>query len=268
LADGRQFVSGFSAHLNDVAVAAGKVAITGASTLPALSFAVVEHLRQGFEGVTSIDVVIAPGQLAPRGAATFAGVFSYLGRDFKVLNDGRWRRTWGWMDLQGVKLDVGRRLCAACDVPDLELFPTRFPQVKSVRFHAALEFRVQHLALFLLAALRRMGIPLAITRWGEHFNRLAGLFDGFAGKQGGMSVSVKGIRDGKTILRQWQLVAPALNGPEVPCMAAILLARRLARGERIPSGAYPCMGFLPLSQFEPLFAQWQISTRTEELEMA
>lgn len=51
-------------------------------------------------------------------------------------------------------------------------------------------------------------------------------------------------------------------------MAAILLARRLARGESIPPGAYPCMGFLPLSQFDPLFAQWHITTRIVEFETA
>jgi saccharopine dehydrogenase-like NADP-dependent oxidoreductase len=43
LADGRQFIVEFSAQITDHAVRAGRVAISGASTLPALSSAVVEE---------------------------------------------------------------------------------------------------------------------------------------------------------------------------------------------------------------------------------
>jgi hypothetical protein len=81
-----------------------------------------------------------------------------------------------------------------------------------------------------------------------------------------MRVSVVGDRrDGSgRVRRTWQLTAPAMDGPEIPCMAAILLARRLARGEVFQSWAFPCMGFLTLSEFAPEFACWKISTRTEE----
>jgi hypothetical protein len=44
-------------------------------------------------------------------------------------------------------------------------------------------------------------------------------------------------------------------------MAAILLARRFARGERFTSGAFPCMGFLTLPEFSPLLARYEISSR-------
>lgn len=66
LADGRQFVAGFSRQIDAIATRAGRMAITGASTLPALSSAVVEALAQGLAQLTSIAVVIAPGQRAPR----------------------------------------------------------------------------------------------------------------------------------------------------------------------------------------------------------
>jgi hypothetical protein len=59
------------------------------------------------------------------------------------------------MELEELRLDVGGRLAAACDVPDLELFPTRYPGIETVHFSAALEFGVQHLTLWGLAAVRR-----------------------------------------------------------------------------------------------------------------
>jgi hypothetical protein len=267
LADGRQFIAKFAAAVNAQAVSAGRVAISGASTLPALSSAVVEEFREGISSLESIDVIIAPGQRAPRGKATLEAVFSYLGCPFLVWRKGQWKRTWGWMELQETRLDVGGRLAAACDVPDLELFPTRYAGVQTVRFSAALEFEVQHLTLWSLAALRRIGLPFPVTRWAVSLNRFAGLFDAGAGEKGGMRVSVVGNRSdgGGCMRRTWQLTAPATDGPEIPCMAAILLARRLARGEVFQSGAYPCMGFLALSEFVPEFARWKITTRTEEV---
>jgi len=267
LADGRQFIAEFAASVNAQAASVGRVAISGASTLPALSSAVVDELRVGMSSLESIEVTIAPGQRAPRGKATLEAVFSYLGRPFLVWRKGRWRREWGWMDLQNTRLDIGARLAAACDVPDLELFPARYTGVQTVRFSAALEFGVQHLTLWGLAALRRIGLPFPVARWAVSLNQLAGMFDTAAGEKGGMRVSVVGDRrdGGGRVRRTWQLTAPAMDGPEIPCMAAIVLARRLARGEIFQSGAFPCMGFLTLAEFTPEFARWKITTRMEEV---
>jgi hypothetical protein len=150
-------------------------------------------------------------------------------------------------------------------VPDLELFPPLFNGIQSVRFHAALEFRVQHLVLWCLAALRRIGLPFSVERWAVGLNRLAGAFDVAAGAYGGMEVTICGKRsDGVRVQRTWQLVAPAQDGPEVPCMAAVLLARRLAAGEVFKSGAYPCVGFVSLAQFSTEFAKWRMIGRVRE----
>lgn len=256
-----------AANSHGAMVRAGRIAISGASTLPALSSAVVEELRVGLSSLESIEVIIAPGQRAPRGKATLEAVFSYLGRPFLIWRKGQWRRAWGWMELQKTRLDVDRRLAAACDVPDLELFPERYAGVQTVSFHAALEFRAQHLTLWGLAALRRIGLPFPVVRWAVSLNRLAGMFDAVAGEKGGMRVSVVGDRSngGGRVRRTWQLTAPAKDGPEIPCMAANLLARRLARGEVFKSGAFPCMGFLTLSEFAPEFARWGMTARMEEV---
>jgi hypothetical protein len=265
LADSRAFVAGFAAALDAAALAAGRAALVGASTLPALSSAVVARLADGLTSLETIESVIAPGQLAPRGAATLAAVFSYLGRDFRVWRDGAWRRTWGWMDLRRVSLDVGPRLAAACDVPDLDLLPARYPGVRTVAFHAALEIRAQHLGLWLLAGLRRACPFLPTNRWAIGLDRIAGWFDRWAGPAGGMAVSVVG-RDahGRRVRRGWQLVAPVLQGPEVPGLAATILARRLAAGERPTPGARPCVELVSLAAFEPEFARWGMRTRMLE----
>jgi hypothetical protein len=110
-------------------------------------------------------------------------------------------------------------------------------------------------------------LPFPVARWAVSLNRLAGMFDAGAGEKGGMQVCVVGERSGGggRVRRTWQLTTPAVDGPEIPCMAAVLLVRRLARGEVLKSGAFPCMGFLTLAEFAPEFVRWKITTRLEEV---
>jgi saccharopine dehydrogenase-like NADP-dependent oxidoreductase len=265
LADGRDFVSGFSAANDAAARSRNRIAISGASTLPALSCAVVGELRVPLKAVDTIEIAIAPGQRAARGVATLAAVFGYLGRPFSVWRGRRWQTSWGWMDLRSVRFDVGTRWAAACDVPDLSLLPMRHPEISDVSFHAALEFRVQHLVLWFLAILRRMGLPLPVKFLAFGLDRAARIFDAWSGPSGGMRVSVDGVLlDGTRLRRTWQLSSPALHGPEIPCMAAILLARRIAADAFMECGARACTNELALADFGPEFARWGIRTRIED----
>jgi hypothetical protein len=261
LADGREFVAGFAAALSQEAKVAGRCAISGASTLPALSSAAVDALGESMSSLERVEIAIAPGQLAPRGPATLAAVLSYLGRSFPVWRHRRWERAWGWMGLRRVRFAFARRWGAHCDVPDLGLFPQRYSTLASVTFHACLEVGLQHFALWCLAALRRCGLPLPVERWATALDRCAGIFDAFGGPFGGMRVSIVGVdASGHRLRRTWQLTAPAVHGPEIPCMAAILLARRILQGAPLPSGAFACMGFLTLQDFAPEFERHGITT--------
>lgn len=266
LADGRKFVTGFAKHAGAAARAANLLAVSGASTLPALSSAVIDSFVARFRQLEEIQIVIAPGQRAPRGTATMAGVLSYAGRPFRRLKDGAWSNAWGWQELRRTRFaGFGTRWAAACDVPDLDLLPQRYPGVKTVEFRAALELGIQHFGLWSVAALRRAGVPLPVERWAAQLNAMASWLDAFGSERGGMLVRLVGARhDGNRTSIEWHLTADASHGPEIPAMAAILVARKLARGELQQRGAHPCMGFLKLSEFEPEFSKWRISTLVEE----
>ncbi len=266
LADGRDFVARFAKSLDTEARAAGRLALSGASTLPALSSAVIDTLSRRFRGLEEVQIAIAPGQRAPRGAATMAAVLGCCGRPFKWLSGGAWRDAWGWQELVRLRFaGLGSRWAAACDVPDLELLPARHPGLRTVEFRAALELPVQHFALWLAAGLRRLGAPLPLERWARPLDRLALTMDAFGGERAGMLVSLSGTKPDDTRARaEWHLTADAFVGPEIPCFAAILLARKLARGVVVERGAFACMGFLALADFEPEFANWEIATAIEE----
>jgi saccharopine dehydrogenase-like NADP-dependent oxidoreductase len=265
IADGRAFVAGFIGAVGRAAEAAGRCAICGASTLPALSSAVVDSLKGSLASLSSIDIVIAPGQHAPRGAATVAAVLGYAGQPFPWWSDGHWHTVHGWQELKREQFSFGRRFAAACDVPDLELFPARYPGVRSVTFRAALEVALQHYVLWTIAACRRIGLALPVARWGAFLNRVGNRLNWLGSDIGGMKVTIVGTDDaGQRRCRTWELVAESNHGPEIPCMAAVILANRLHRDDTLVPGARVCMGIVELSEFAPEFARWTISTGISE----
>jgi Saccharopine dehydrogenase NADP binding domain len=265
LADGRAFVAGFIAAVQPAAEAAGRMAITGASTLPALSSSVIDSMRGSLWPMSSIEIFIAPGQQAPRGVATMAAVLGYAGKPFPWWKEGAWRRAHGWQELKCETFSFGRRLSAACDVPDLVLLPTRYPEVRSVMFRAALEVSLQHIALWVLASVRRIGVAIPLARWAGALNRIGNWLDRFGSGTGGMKVRVLGTDSlGQHSQKEWELLAKDNHGPEIPCMAAVLLALKFRGRSELVSGARVCMGLLSLQEFEAEFARWNITTRFSE----
>jgi saccharopine dehydrogenase-like NADP-dependent oxidoreductase len=266
IADGRDFVTGFVAAVQSAAQSAGRLAVTGASTLPALSSAVLDSIEGSQGNLRGIDIFIAPGQHAPRGIATMAAVLGYAGMPLPWWQHGAWSAAHGWQNLKRETFSFGRRLSAACDVPDLVLLPGRYAGVLSVTFRAALEVSAQHWALWILAALRRIGLPVPIARWAPAMNRVGNWFNHFGSGTGGMKVRVLGADSlGRPYGKEWELVAKDNHGPEIPCMAAILLALKLARGSDMGAGARICMGLIPLTEFEDEFARWNITSHFSDV---
>lgn len=266
LADGRRFVCDFSRALRAGFVDTGRVAITGASTVPALSSAVVDALCAGWQRLDTIDICIAPAQTAPRGAATLRAVLNYCGGPIQVWTGGQWQTRIGWASPTRVVFQRLRpRLGALCDIPDLELFPARYKVRERVEFHAAVEVGLTQWAFAALAWLRHRGLLKNPSALAGALNASAKLFDPFGSALGGMVVRVGGVDDsGKPVKRAWHIAADHDHGPEIPCMAAILLARRLASGEPMVSGAFPCVGLLALAEFAPEFAKWGMVTDVVE----
>jgi hypothetical protein len=112
-----------------------------------LTSAVVDAYRAHFDskdgGLQSIRSSITPGNQSPRGIATIRSVLSYCGRPYQSWINNKWTNVIGWDDersivLRGIK---GRRLVANINVPDLLLFPARYPGLRSSLFQAGLEFK-------------------------------------------------------------------------------------------------------------------------------
>ena len=243
LADGRAFVVGIAA-LDEEARAAGVAVLSGASSVPALSSAVVDELAAGMHVVDYIDIGISPGNRTERGVSTVQSVLSYCGRAIETPSA---QSVFGWCGTwhQEYPSPVGNRLLSPCDVPDLALLPARYPGRPRVRFGAGLELRFLHRGMNAMAWLARRGW---VAGWEWHATRLkraSEWFKEWGTDAGAMHVHVRG-RDarGNGSARQWVLVAAEGDGPYVPTLAAAALVTRLASGGSLQPGARPCVGCL------------------------
>lgn len=250
LADGREFVCGIG-ELDAAARERGVLVVSGASTVPALSAAVVDRFRDRFDSIDSIAIGITPGNRTPRGLSTVQSVLSYCGRPFQRWENGAWRDVYGWQDQHRVFYpQLGWRWFANCDVPDLSLFPRRYGVKDRVQFHAGLELAVIHWPLWLMSWLARWRI---VRNWSAAAKWLRDASDWllpFGSDAGGMHVDISGIADGKKLRLRWMLTALEGHGPEIPCIAAIVIARKLLGGQRVGAGATPCLDLMTLEEFD------------------
>ena len=265
LADGRNFVNNFKV-LNYEARRNGVLLVSGASTLPGISTAVIDDLKSRMKRITGIAISIAPAHQTPRGAGTVAAVLSYCGQPFKTLKDGRWETTYGWQDLRVEKHPaLGRRLSAACDVPDLSLLPEYLPDVRDVSFHAALEASWEQLSLWLMAWMTRLRLVRDWSRYANLFSAVSARLIALGSMKGGMHIKVSGeSTDGKPATFSWYLTADDNHGPEIPCTPSIVLLKKLLRGELHERGAYACHGFFTLEEIMDELGDFAISSEIVE----
>lgn len=260
LADGRAFVDGF-ACLDSEAKSVGLLMVSGASTLPGLSTAVVNELKGAFTKIGGIDISIAPAHQTPRGRGTIEAVLSYCGKPFQVLEGGAWVTRHGWQDLRRQHYpQLGKRLSGACDVPDLSLLPREHSGVETVTFHAALEAWWEQIGLWMMAGITRTGLIKSWSRFSGGFERISGVFQRLGSSTGGMAVRVSGedLKQ-KQLVKIWYLTAHENHGPEIPCSPALVLARKLIRGGMQKRGAMPCLGLMTLDDFDEEVHELNIS---------
>lgn len=264
LADGRDFVAGIH-RFGAAAQRQGVAVLSGASTTPALSHAVLDRMTEGWHRIDTLRAAISPGNRALRGPSVVRACLSYAGQPVEVFRHGRWTTAPGWgasrqIDFPG----LGRRRAALCETPDLDLLVERYRPRATAEFLAGLELTFLHRALEILTLPVRWGWLSSLLPLARPLRALAALFHLLGGDRGGMVIEAAGRDDGdRPVLARWSLVAGAGKGPYVPTLAALALVRRI-RDKRISfRGAGPCTGILTPEEFAADFARHGIETATE-----
>lgn len=264
LADARAFVAGIGA-LDADAQNAGVAVIAGASSVPCLTAAYLDAAQTEFGAIERVDYGISAAQQTNRGLGTASAILSYVGRPFTMLRSGAMRRVFGWQGLHSeVYPELGRRWFGYCDIPDLELFPARYPSLTSMRFCAGHEIALLHLGTWLLSWLVRLRFLPRLDRWSDLLLQASFLFDPLGSGRSGFHMYIEGRgHDGARLTRKHWIIARQGHGPNIPCMPVILIARKLAAGEAIAPGARPCLDLIELDEYLAALADLDISVIAE-----
>lgn len=269
LADGSEFVAGVRAF-DAAARAAGVFVLSGVSSFPVLTAAVVRRLATGMTRLDTITGGIAPSPYAGVGENVIRAIAGYAGQRIELRRDGGTAFACPLTEQRRFtiappgRVPVASTLFSLVDVPDLKALPELWPDVKSVWMGAGPVPEILHRALIGFAWLVRLRLlpsllPLAgiihfvsnRLRWGEH--------------RGGMFVQVEGVGEGgQPLRRSWHLLAEGDDGPLIPSMAVQGIVRRSLDGRRPAPGARAAVHDLELDDYEKLFAGRALYTGIRE----
>ena len=269
LADGTDFVKGIR-QFDQEAKAKNIYILTGVSSFPVLSAAVVRKLSYDMTCVNTITAGIAPSPYAGVGLNVIRAITSYAGKPLSLIRNGKPATSYALTETMRYticppgRLPLNNTLFSLVDVPDLKVLPELWPELDSIWLGAGPVPEILHRMLIGLSWLVRWRIlpsllPFAslfhfvinILRWGEH--------------RGGMFVSVEGTnQSGERIERSWHLLAESGDGPFIPSMAVQALILRALRGENPSVGARPATQELEVSDYEAVFKNRTIYTGQRE----
>jgi len=247
LADAREFVAGIG-RLDGQARSRGLLAVSGVSSTPAITSALIASVAPDFAHIEEIQTALSPGNQNPRGAATIAAVLSYLGRKIRVWQDGRWVVRPGWGDVKRLQFPapVGRRRVHNCEVPELELFPTVFG-ARTVRFSAGLELNLLNYLLS-LCALPSRWFGFDFSRHARFFLNASMMLFPFGTTNGALAIWLRGKDHASRQIERRIALVTDYDGPATPSSAAIVLARKILHSGPPRTGAFPCVGLLTLEE--------------------
>jgi Domain of unknown function (DUF4166)/Saccharopine dehydrogenase NADP binding domain len=265
LADGSDFVAGVGAF-DAAARDAGRYVLSGVSSFPVLTAAVVRHLSPDMARVDAIRGGIAPSPYAGVGKNVIRAIASYAGQPVSLKRAGK--PATGYPLTEHMRFTVAppgylplrNTLFSLVDVPDLHALAKLWPDAKTIWMGAGPVPEILHRALMVLAWLVRWRLIPSLSmlaplmywvtnhlRWGEH--------------RGGMFVEVEGSDEsGKPLKRSWHLLAERDDGPLIPSMAIEALVRGALEGRSPLPGARAAVQELELIDYEKLFANRTIYT--------
>lgn len=252
IADAPDFVQNITS-LDALAKAKGLTAISGASTTPALTSAVLTAFN--LPQIDTIETTVLPGNQTPRGLSVMRAILGQVGQPMQLWEGGAWQPARGWSRLSSTALKVGNtqlkpRPASLVNTPD-GLLAAHF-NAQSVLPRAGLELGLFHHALRLA---RFLPFPLGGLTKPAH--SIAGWLQGFGSDFGGMRVRATGGGVTKT----WDLIAADGHGPKIPVQPAAILLDHLANGQAA-IGARPCIAEIPLAELEAAMVRFGAISET------
>ncbi len=263
LADAADFVFGV-AQFNEAANDAGIVILSGVSSFPVLTSAVLREFQKDMI-VHSLKGGIAPSPHAGVGLNVMKAVISYAGDPVQLVKDGRKAEGIGLADNMRYTiappghLPLDNILFSLVDVPDLQVIPAENPSIQDIWMGAGPVPEYLHKILIAISRLRSWFPLPSYAPLAPLFYRILNRLK-FGEHRGGMFIEAKGEQNGKAVTRSWHLLAEGNDGPYIPSMACEALIRKWVQGDIPQPGARAASRALSLQDYEDLFEHREIYT--------
>lgn len=269
LADGAAFMQGI-AEFDSAAKSAGTAILTGVSSFPALTAAVLRQLSKEME-IETVVAGLAPSPKAGLGQNVIRAVLGYAGTRIPLTKNGM--RTTGTAMVESKRYTIRppglvplrTTRFSLVDVPDLQLFPRHYTGMTDIWVGVGTVPELLHRLLTALAQVRAaISLPslepltpiihraVSYARFGEH--------------RSGMFIETTGRRHSQPITLSWHLIAEGNDGPYIPAMAVTAIIRKLLKGEKRDPGARPAITELSLADFNKMFEGRSIQHGTRSSE--
>lgn len=253
--------------LDKLAKKQSRVALSGVSSVPALSSAIVANLVSDMKDIHKIENVIFPVSGGPRGRGVLQSVLGQVGRPMRLFRGGMWQTVKSWSDSRRDSVRVGdevlmtSRATSIVNAPDSSVFPQAFKS-RSVTFRTGLGMRIMHHGLTLLSLPVRFGWVGRLTPLTALLHRTAQVIERFGPSDGGMMVEVIGeTKTGDFVKRRWAVAAYDGEGLKIPTLAAEILIPKLLSKELEP-GARAC-----ISEFDRKDVETALTSINSEIRM-
>lgn len=268
-ADGADFVEGISAF-DTQAQQRGVFVLSGVSSFPVLTAAVVRMLTQDMPTVLSITGGIAPSPFAVVGKNVIRAIAGYAGQPVQLVRNGQTHTGHALTEIRNYTIappgyaPLRHTRFSLVEVPDLQVLPKLWADLQNIWMGAGPTPEILHRMLNGLACLVRWRLipslapfsllffhAINLLRWGEH--------------RGGMYVEVRGLSaEQQPMHRSWHLLAEGEDGPYIPCMALQAIVQKVIHHQPPAPGARPATNDLEVTDYDTLFSQRTIYTGVRE----
>lgn len=265
LADSREFVENIT-QFDSIAQAKGLFICSGASTVPSLSSAVINHFLPEYAQLSHIGITLSASEKVP-GISTLSAVLSYCGQKFTIWKNQQWQEVYGLQNLTHQKFYhlPNKRWVGNCNVPDLSLFPLNYPTVQQITFKAGVGISIVQISSWVVSWLKRYHIIQQPLKHVNLFYKIAQKFERFGDGLSGMQVRLKGMdHQQKPLTINWEIIGYENEGPNIPCFASIILTRKLAHNMIDKRGAFSSMNLITLDEYLHELKDIHIQTFTDK----
>lgn len=238
----------------------GAPIVTGLSTYPVLTAAAAKASADSFSEITEIEAGISPAPATDMGRSVVGAVASKAGQPMRALEGGAVKTVSAMIQTRKLEMAtpgapiLGRVLFSRADTPETDALPRLFPELADIWCGAGPRPAWLHRLFIVMARLRAMKLLPNLDRFGGLMHRVQNALPA-RDDRGAMCVYIHGKdHNSAPHTRSWHLIARGASGPHIPALPAIILIKRLLRGEALPAGAHFASDLLELSDFDDSFS--------------